>query len=257
MQLHTLTDVTPFPKDSTQTTARKAVAERTRTIMSELRILHIRESIAVARKIESEKHTLEHYLSSKIPLLHRTISLPEDNPEHALLEFVTRYIEHVPDFIEALTALTKEAGIYDYAHSFLVIAEDYFIQPPELVGEHSGLHQLIDEAYLAHRLLEEVNDRVMMACGMPLAPMDMTLSNLIIHELLGDEFANQLDLAVHYSIEALFQTDNFFNEASFKNYIAKFKKAGWATTLKEWPCLAGDSAISLNMGEDYAGAAIH
>ncbi|ABD79297.1 hypothetical protein [Saccharophagus degradans] len=225
--------------------------------MSESRILHIRESIAVARKIESEKHTLERYLVSKIPMLHRAIALPEENPESALLEFVTRYIEHVPDFIEALTALTKEAGIYEYTQSFLTIAEDYFIRPPELVGEHSGLHQLIDEAYLAHRLLEEVNDRVMMACGMPLAPMDMTLSNLVIHELLGDEFANQLDLAVHYSIEALFQTDNFFNEESFKNYIAKFRKAGWETTIKDWPCLAGDSAIRLNMSDDYAGAAVH
>lgn len=219
--------------------------------------MHIRESIAVARKIEQEKHTLERYLSSKIPVLHRTIHLPEENAEAALLEFVTRYIEHVPDFIEALTQLTKEAGIYNYAHTFLVIAEDYFIQPPELVGEHSGMHQLIDEAYLAHRLLEEVNDRVMMACGIPLAPMDMTLSNLIVHELLGDEFANQLDLAVHYSIEALFQTDNFFKEPAFQNYIKKFRRAGWEQTLEDWPCLAGDSAIRLDMGEHFESTPIH
>lgn len=219
--------------------------------------MHIRESIAVARKLEQEKHTLERYLTSKIPLLHRTINLPDDNAEKKLLDFVTRYIEHVPDFIEALTAITKEAGIYHYAHTFLVIAEDYFIQPPELTGEHSGMHQLIDEAYLAHRLLEEVNDRVMMACGMPLAPMDMTLSNLIIHELLGDEFANQLDLAVHYSIEALFQSDNFFKEPAFQDYIKKYRQVGWEVTLKEWPCLAGDSAISLNVGENQINEPIH
>lgn len=163
------------------------------------------------------------------------------------MEFVTHYIEHVPDFLEALTDLTKSGGVYDYAKTFLEIAEDYFFAPPGLVDGRDGLLGLIDEAYLAHRLIEEVNDRVMMASGMPLAPMDMTLSNIIVHDLLGDEFANQLDLAVHYSIESLFESDNFFRNADFTNYLEHQNSENWQGAIEKWPCLADDSAIRLDI----------
>lgn len=213
--------------------------------MSEQRILQIRESIAVARNTEAEKHSLELYLLGRLPGLHHSIHLPEANPAQTLLDFVVRYIEHVPDFIEALTELTKSAGIYQYTKTFLRIAEDYFLKPPELINDRTGLQRLIDEAYLAHRLIEEVNDRIALVYGIPLAPLDTTLSNIIVHDILGDDFANQLDLAVHYAIEALFNTDSLVHNPSFKKYITKHKLNGWDDVLARWPCLAEDSAISL------------
>jgi hypothetical protein len=225
--------------------------------MSEQRILQIRESIAVARGTETENHTLEYYLMDRLPNLHHSITLPEADPHQALLEFVTRYIEHVPDFIEALTELTREAGIYEYAKTFITIAEDYFLKPPELVNDRSGMQVLIDEAYLAHRLIEEINDRITLACGIPLAPLDTTLSNIIMHDILGEEFANQLDLAVHYAIEALFNTDSLLRDANFKTYVRKHKQNGWDEVLKRWPCLAEDSAISLNLNHVVMGPLLH
>lgn len=215
--------------------------------MSEQRILHIRESIAVARKTEAEKHSLEQYLSARLPGLHHSINLPKQKPAKTLLDFVIRYIEHVPDFIEALTDLTKSAGIYEYTKTFITIAEDYFLKPPELVNDRSGLQRLVDEAYLAHRLMEEINDRIAMVHGIPLAPLDTTLSNIIVHEILGDDFANQLDLAVHYAIEALFNSDSLLQNPEFKKYINAHKNDGWDGVLAKWPCLAEDHAISLQL----------
>ncbi len=225
--------------------------------MSEQRILQIRESIAVARKTEAEKHTLEYYLKDRLPSLHHSITLPEENPHQALLEFVIRYIEHVPDFIEALVELTQDAGIYDYAKTFIAIAEDYFLKPRELMNERSGMQLLIDEAYLAHRLIEEINDRITLVCGIPLAPLDTTLSNIIVHDILGEEFANQLDLAVHYAIEALFNTDSLLRDDNFKNYVNKHKYNGWDEVKKRWPCLAEDSAISLNLTHSTMSSFLH
>ncbi|WP_018275340.1 hypothetical protein WKI13_20680 [Teredinibacter turnerae] len=225
--------------------------------MSELRILQIRESIKEAQRIEANNHQLRMFLEAKLPELHRSIALPKSDGLHSLEEFVTRYIEHVPDFLEALTELTKSAGVYEYAETFLTIAEDYFFNPPELVERRDGLLALIDEAYLAHRLIEEVNDRVMMASGMPLAPMDMTLSNIIVHDLLGDDFANQLDLAVHYSIESLFESDNFFRKADFKNYLNHQNGEAWQSAMARWPCLAGDSAIKLELNHQAPGSPMH
>ncbi|TVZ41753.1 hypothetical protein P886_1102 [Alteromonadaceae bacterium 2753L.S.0a.02] len=225
--------------------------------MTESRILHIRQSIAEAQRIEAENHQLREYLETKLPSLHRIISLPRGDGLHTLEEFVTRYIQHVPDFLEALTELTKSAGVYEYAKTFLDIAEDYFFAPPEIGRGREGLLALIDEAYLAHRLIEEVNDRVMMASGIPLAPMDMTLSNIIIHDLLGDEFANQLDLAVHYSIESLFESDNFFRKADFKSYLQHHHEDAWQKAMARWPCLAGDSAIELQLDNRPKSSAFH
>ncbi|SMF13567.1 hypothetical protein SAMN02745866_00852 [Alteromonadaceae bacterium Bs31] len=223
--------------------------------MTESRILHIRESIVEAERIEAQNHQLRVFLEAKLPELHHSIALPDENALDALLTFVTQYIEHVPDFLEALTQLTKDAGVYQYAEAFLTIAEDYFFKPIELTEGRDGLLALIDEAYLAHRLIEEINDRVMMASGLPLAPMDMTLSNIIVHDLLGDDFANQLDLAVHYSIESLFESDNFFRSADFKKYLQHHHDDGWVKAVEKWPCLAGDSAIQLNL--DHKPAAYH
>jgi hypothetical protein len=138
-----------------------------------------------------------------------------------------------------------------------VIAEDYFFEPPELLEGHDGLLALIDEAYLAHRLIEEVNDRVMMASGLPLSPMDMTLSNIVVHDILGDQFANQLDLAVHYSMESLFETDSFFRNAHFENYLHTHNNDDWKEAIEKWPCLAGDSAIKLKLAHKPQGGSIH
>ena len=226
--------------------------------MSESNILQIREAIAIAREKEANNHSLQRYLETKINDLHHAIKLPEENADTVLLDFVTRYIEHVPEFLQALTELTKSAGIYSFAKSFLDIAEEYFEKPPELVCEHHGLHALIDEAYLAHRLIEEVNDRIMMNCGVPLAPMDMTLSNIIVHNILGDDFANQLDLAVHYSTEVLFESLAIEKSPEFQVYIATHKKLGWGEELNKWPCLAGDSCISLDLfGDESVKTQLH
>ena len=220
--------------------------------MIDQRVLDIRESISLAQRSEEDHPSLKTYVSERLPALHHMVSLPQENAADCLVEFVTSYIEHVPDFIEALHELTESAGIYEHAKVFLNIAEDYFLDPPELVNGHTGLHQLIDEAYLAHRLIEEINDRVMAACGIPLAPMDMTMSNIIIHEILGEEFANQLDLAVHYSIESFFISEKFSSNPLFLTYVEKRKETGWQDTLNKWPCLARDPAVSIDLQNSFA-----
>ena len=225
--------------------------------MTESRILLIRKSIAEAQRIESEQHGLDAYLQARLPGLHHSIALPRDNAVPALRLFVTRYIEQVPDFIEALTDLTESAGVYNYAKRFLTIAEDYFFQPPELVEANEGLRALIDEAYLAHRLIEELNDRVIMTCGVPLSPMDMTLANIIVHDIIGEEFANQLDLAVHYSIEALFETENFCKAADFERYLKQHHKNGWKFAIDKWPCLARDLKITLDLDDNAPPPNVH
>ncbi len=96
-----------------------------------------------------------------------------------------------------------------------------------------------------------------MAYGIPLAPMDMTMSNIIIHELLGEEFANQLDLAVHYAIESYFNSEEFAEDPAFLRYVEMRRKDGWQDTLARWPCLAGDSAVSISLEDNLPQGLTH
>lgn len=212
--------------------------------------MHIRDAIAAAKAQEAATHQLETLLETKLTSLHKMIALPKERPANALLGFITRYVEHVPDLIEALSELSQDAGIYDATRKFLVVAENYFRIPPETVTEqHDGLQALIDEAYLAHRLLEEVNDRMMMLAGAPFIPMDMTRANLVIHNILGESFANKLDETVHYSIDALFRAAEFTSNQRFLDFIRHNQGKNWADHVQKWPCLAGDSSINIAMPE--------
>lgn len=217
--------------------------------MTDDKLSKIRGAIAAARRQEEQTHHLERYLASLAPRLHKAITLPADQPTTALLQFVIGYIEHAPDFLEALDRAMGRNDLVAYGRVFLDIAEDFFLQPPEVVHREGGLRALIDEAYLTHRLIEEINDRLLMLCGIPLAPMDMTMANIVIHHLLGEHFANQLDLAVHYAVEALFQADQITGHSQLDRFVAQHTHADWSHSPPSWPCLAESSSIQLKFAE--------
>lgn len=211
------------------------------------KLIHIRQLIDTAKQHDTASAQLSQLLRVRTHHLHEAIKLPKQEAEQLLAEFVVRYIAQVPEFIEAISDITKEAGIFDGIVPLLNIASDYFLAPPDIIGDHGQLEALLDEAYLAHRLLEEVNDRFIGYCGIPLAPMDMTRANVIAHELIGEPYANELDQAVLFSAELLLNQYSFAGE-SFQHYIALHKSRGWSQELQRWPCLTEDLAIVLDFG---------
>ena len=221
------------------------------------KINEIRETSRLAKAHEARTAHLAGLLNASADELHSAIQLPEQDSVPTLLNFVVKYIEHVPDFVEAISTLTHDAGIYDYTSAFVRIAQDYFLKPPEVVTDHTGLDALMDEAYLAHRLMEEINDRFIGRCGIPLAPMDMTRSNIIIHHLIGEPFANELDLAVQYSVESLMTKERVFSQGLFLKYVEEHKHRGWSEELRRWPCLAKDLAIDLSFSEPSGDEPLH
>lgn len=167
----------------------------------------IRSIIAQAIAQEQRTHVLRNRLSANIDELRERLELPEDSPAEALIEFISRYIESVPGSIALVTEVSKQLGFHEYAAPFLHIAEDYFLQPPEDLPESGGLALLLDEAFLAHRLLEEVNDHHFRHVQRPLLPVDMTEANIIAHHLLGDALANRLEELVQYTANRLLEKE--------------------------------------------------
>lgn len=212
-----------------------------------MRIGAIRAAIELAKQHETATGDLRAALLRQLPTLHVAIQLPHTQPVEALLAFVTAYIEHVPACLEATAAIARAAQIDTQAGPLLQLAEDYFLEPSALTDAGVGLTELMNEAYLAHRLLEEINDYYQLQTGVPLIPLDMTVANLIGHHLIGEPFANELDEAVHFSIEQLLQRHPASHSDAFLDYIDSHRGDRWARERQTWPCLTRQLAVDLQL----------
>ncbi len=206
----------------------------------------IRDSIALARQHEAEQRQLYHLLKAHWPRVRGAVRLPRKDPASHLCAFVIAYIEHVPDCLEAADAITREARIDGFATPLLQLATDFF---PGGETAPATLIELMTPAYLAHRLLEEVNDRFMARTGTPLVPIDTTMASLIVHSLIGEPFANELDDAVQFSLAQLAeQEEALCNSAAFKAYAAAHRGDHWTLERERWPCLGDQLGVDISFG---------
>lgn len=205
----------------------------------------IRDTIAMAKQYEQQNGNLSlllsHYVQNSI---HANIQLSEQDATASLVKFVTTYISQVPDLLDAAGSVAREAGIEVCIQPFITLAADYFIKPEEVVCGHISLVELIDEAYLSHRLIEEMNDRFMAQAALPLVPIDMTMANLIIHNIIGEPFANELDEAVHFTLERTRVKEQAYSSEKFKAYIACPGNRPQHHQ-GDWPCLTEQLPVKL------------
>jgi hypothetical protein len=174
--------------------------------------LAIRATINAALQRENATRQLQTRMEMQLPQLRLKLLLPEPDPIAALMAFIRSYVESVPSCLQLVTAVSKRLGFFDYAAPFLHLAEDYFLQPPSELPQDGGLEALLDEAFLAHRLLEEVNDHHIRHLQRPLLPLDMTEANIIVHHLLGDEFATQLERLVQFTAGQLLHREHVWEQ---------------------------------------------
>ena len=208
-----------------------------------MNIAAVREQISQAHDHESRTGQLKKRLEIQLPHLHPSIQLPEHDAQGTLACFVRAYIDQVPELLEAAHEVAREAGIESQIAPVLKIAEAYFLQPPSMVQGHVGLDCLLDEAYLAHRLVEEVNDLYIRHFKQPLIPVDTTVANLVAHQLIGETFANQLDEVVHHSVDEMLDDESFATE-SVEAYRATLSSPQTGEAWKRWPCLSRQLNVS-------------
>jgi len=206
----------------------------------------LRQLIQRAHQHEASTGQLARQLDSQLERLHPSIRLPVEDAQGVLERFVAAYIEQVPELLEAADAVAREAGISAQIKPVLKIAEEYFLQPPALLDGHDGLDGLLDEAYLAHRLVEEMNDRYIGQFGQALIPMDTTVANLIAHQLIGEEFANQLDDAVHQTVEGLLDPSRF-DPQLLQAYREQLDNPQVTAAWQNWPCLSRHLGVELEL----------
>lgn len=206
----------------------------------------LRDLIQNAHLLESRHGHLARLIQSQLEGLHPSIVLAGEDPSGTLTRFAHAYIEQVPDFLDAAASVAREAGIDERIKPVLKLAEQFFLTPPALLDGHDGLDALLDEAYLAHRLVEEVNDRYIAHFNQALIPLDTTVANLVAHQLIGEPFANQLDEAVHHAVDGMLDEDAFSSDAA-QGYRARLNDPQVVTAWQQWPCLSRQFGVELRL----------
>ncbi|MDP5163788.1 hypothetical protein [Pseudomonas syringae] len=206
----------------------------------------LREQIQLAHQHEAQTGHLLQQLEQKLPHLHPAIHLPEVDAKDVLTRFVTAYIDLVPDLLDAAHEVALQAGIEGQIKPVLKIAEHFFAAPPSIMDGHEGLESLLDEAYLAHRLVEEVNDLYIKHFGQPLIPSNTTVASVIAHQLIGEQFANLLDEAVHHAVDELLDEESFALD-SVEAYREKLTNPETGAAWQRWPSLSRQLGVGLEL----------
>ena len=209
-----------------------------------MKIAELRERVRAAREDEANDEALRKWLDHRLPQLHRSIRTREDAAT-TLFNFIQAYVERVPEVLEAAQSVANHANMRPQLIPVLKVAEAFFLQPEEVTETHRGLLVLLDEAYLTHRLVEEVNDHYVAHGGESLIPMNNTRANLIVHDLLGEEYANRLDGAVYEAVAGLLP-EEIFESPAFLAYKEGVGEQDRHEIWRRWPNMAEELGVGLS-----------
>ncbi len=207
----------------------------------------ISELITQAKAQEQETNQLARQLEKMTNGLHSTIRISSEKKSAvSLTTFVLKYIEHAPKYLTVMVKASIEARMQAWILPVIKLTEDFFLHPPSVVGQEKSLTRLMESAYLAHRLIEEINDRYFLEAGQVLIPVDMTTANLIIHQLIGEPFSNQLDaLCVELANDLM--TSRRKKIAQQTVSITPEKQRLWIQAWQHWSDVLDEKNVSIKL----------
>lgn len=207
----------------------------------------ISELITQAKAQEHETDQLARQLEKITNGLHSTIHVSGEKKSAAsLMTFVLKYIEHTPKYLTIMVNASIEAQMQTWVLPVIKLTEDFFLHPPSVVGQEKSLTRLMESAYLAHRLIEEINDRYLLETGQVLIPVDMTTANLIIHQLIGEPFSNQLD-ALCVELASSLMTSRRKKIVQQTVSITPEKQRLWIQAWQHWSDVLDEKNVSIKL----------
>lgn len=138
------------------------------------------------------------------------LNVSDSDVQHSV-QFLTEYIEHVPEVIEATEAAAQERGMRAEARQFLQAAEEYWFDPHDVFPDHLGLMGYVDDAYVCLSVIQQMSSNLQQRTGRPLISLDLSPANKGARYLIGEPWASQLDVRIQQilggpSIQTVFET---------------------------------------------------
>ncbi|MBN1996491.1 DUF1232 domain-containing protein [candidate division KSB1 bacterium] len=177
----------------------------------------MRQKIKEAAEAERSTNILANAIDSMARI--KGISLPASQRSQ-VINFIKQYIEHVPAILETIETTARSQGVLPQISPMLQAGEAYFFAPVDVIPDHLGLLGLVDDAYLAHSLVQKLSDAYKKQTGQGLIPVDTHGANTFIRGLIGEPHASMLDAAVantlggpgvHQSLQSLIQMGGGFS----------------------------------------------
>lgn len=128
-----------------------------------------------------------------------------DTDAASLQAFVQRYLEQLPVALRTAQASARLLNLADVILPVTNAAESFFTGESRL-SQEGGLLALLDRAYLGHRMLEELNDHLHLRIGIYILHVDMTEANSLVHTLLGEPYASEIESIVNQTMSLLLKT---------------------------------------------------
>lgn len=153
----------------------------------------IRRMIKEAIATEESSGILSDAVHTFVRMNGRTLTAKQ---RKEVVKMVEDYVVHVPALIDAIITAAEKYGIYNQIQPMLKAAEDYFLAPIDIIPDHLGLLGLLDDAYLAHSLVQSLSDSYKNQTGKTLIPVDISGVNASMRNLIGEPHASMLDAAV-------------------------------------------------------------
>jgi hypothetical protein len=153
--------------------------------------------------------------------------------EQNLTQLIKQYGDYLPVLIEDFNVQCQHMGWTNVAEKTNRIVASFFDRLENHKGQ-VGLLSLLDKIYFAHRLIEEIHDHIMCHTGQPKTTWNMTMANLLVHQLLGPEYSSRLDQSV---IEL---AEKILSDAPKPNFTERKKGPNVV-----WPCFCERYGLNL------------
>lgn len=139
-------------------------------------------------------------------MLHQQLSRLVPPAEAAQAEAaLNSMIEAVPQLLMAIAEAGDQAQVGHLLAPILQTAAGYFLQPQDLIPDHMGTLGLIDDTYLVHAFLYQINAEFAAQTGRPLVAVNIEQALQLMRAVLGPVISMQLDQAVLQSVQAVLQ----------------------------------------------------
>lgn len=205
------------------------------------------EIIDQARRQEARSGAFLRQMKEKAARLPGSVVVDGYQPATSLFQFAVEYIEMAPRLVECVDACAREAGITELFQPFIDAATRYFTQPSVLLVRYDGLDGLLIRAYLCHRLMEEMHDNNRSTRASELIDLEATRANLLVHELIGEPFANELDDAITVTVLQIAGTPDYY-DLDLEPFIDQVNKQAWDWMRQYWENLLERNHIRFALG---------
>ncbi|MBU2713485.1 hypothetical protein [Zooshikella harenae] len=183
------------------------------------------------------------YLVSEAADLSQILHLPKNEIPSYVQGFVLSYIRAVPKLLNYVEKLFKKYHILDDWLPALKVMVNFFIAPMDLVKRQSDIHQLMLEAYLAMRILEEINEFFLDEAHTPLLPDKIAYVNVVMHTIIGESIARILDEVVFEVVHSMLPDRQRLSHElqQFLGDLAEQKQK----ILPNWPAMDNELDLSV------------